>query len=190
MSVLPLRLLSKAILVPSGDQDGSRSGLSLVVTRFLWVPLALMVKMSPLWLKAIFLPVGEKAGSESCVRLLVSWDLSFPLAFIVKISESEPPSWLSKAILPFFPGNAASAGLVGVPRTTTKKAASIPAANATHIHKVFLAEIVALRCLIPTSSLSISVRERRVSHPMCCVYHDSMPCKHGGRWQEEGRPGR
>src|SRR5919112_1625107 len=98
--------------------------------------------------KAIIFPLGENAGSSSPARVLVSLVWLSPLALIVKISSLLMP--LSKTILPFFPGNAASAGLVGVPRTTTKKAATIPAANATHIHKVVLAAIVALRCLIPT----------------------------------------
>src|SRR5215204_875264 len=129
------------------------SVLSLVVTRFLSVPLALMVKMSQLPLrspvKAIFLPLGAKTGKVSASRLLVSWVLLSPLAFIVTISERMLVR-LTNAILPFLPGKAASARLVGVARTTTKKAATIAAANATHIHKVFLAAIVALRCLIST----------------------------------------
>src|SRR5829696_7326358 len=103
--------------------------------------------------KAILVPLGEKAGSASSTPLLVSTVLLSPLAFIVKISKSQQSRRLAKAILPFFPGNAASAGLVGVPRTTTNQAATIAAANATHIHKVFLADIVALRCLIPTPPL-------------------------------------
>src|SRR5688572_16189140 len=98
-------------------------------------------------IKAIFFPLGEKAGRASHVWLLVSWVLSSPLGFIVTISESELSGLLMKAILPLFPGKAASALLVGVPRTTTNQAANIPAANATHIHKVVLATIVALRCL-------------------------------------------
>src|SRR5919112_5361566 len=96
--------------------------------------------------KVIIFPLGEKAGLRSFSRLLVSLVLLSPLGFIVKISV-----WLwsqrEKTILPLFPGKAASALLVGVPRTTTNQAATIPAANATHIHKVFLAVIVALRCL-------------------------------------------
>src|SRR5919107_6412539 len=177
MSLLSRWPLTKAILEPEGDQAGSKLGLLLVVTRFLSVPLGLMVKMIPLLEKAIFLPLGEKAGPPSFARLLVRLVLLSPLGFIVKISKGQQPR--TKAILPLFPGKAASARLVGVPRTTTNQAASIPAANATHIHKVVLAVIVALRCLIPTSSLSIRLRERSLSHPACCAYHDSMYCKHG-----------
>src|SRR5919112_2555917 len=105
--------------------------------------------------KAIFFPLAEKAGATSATRLWVSMVLLSPLGFIVAISAllQAGPQPLTKAILPFFPGNAASALLVGVPRTTTNKAASIPAANATHIHKVVLAVIGALRCLISTPPL-------------------------------------
>ena len=69
ISWLPMRVVSNAILVPSGDHDGARSSAGSFVTSTGFDPSEPITQMSlvpPLALtKAIFVPSGENVGEVS-----------------------------------------------------------------------------------------------------------------------------
>ena len=98
------RLLTKAILRPSGDQAGSFSiTVGLLVTLASARPLASMVKMSPppeVRLNASLLPSGDQAGDPSAPGPVVSRAGRVPSGRTAWI-RSTPRSALTKAIWPF-----------------------------------------------------------------------------------------